>query len=181
MIRWLNIFLKWFRAVFQTHGELALENLALRQQIAVKKRQQPRPKLSVGDRRFWLFLSRYWSDWRQTLIVVQPDTMIRWHRKGFKYYWTWKSRRKRGRPNLIRDRDAIYGQRSQQQTRALGIQEVLTAPRSPWQKDYASYCTSFVRFGLTSGKRCRRESFLPWILTGGWSPGCSYRHSFLSL
>ena len=48
-------------------------------------------------------------------------------------------------------------------------------------KDYASYCTSFVRFGLTSGKRCRRESFLPWILTGGWSPGCSYRHSFLSL
>ena len=48
-------------------------------------------------------------------------------------------------------------------------------------KDYASYCTSFVRFGLTSGKRRRRESFRPWILTGGWSPGCSYRHSFLSL
>ena len=103
MIRWLSIFIPWFRSVFQTQGELALENLALRQQLAVMKFQQPRPKLSMGDRRFWLFLSRYWSDWRQTLIVVQPDTVVRWHRKGFKYYWTWKSRRNRGRPIIDRE------------------------------------------------------------------------------
>ena len=63
----------------------------------------------------------------------------------------------------------------------LGIPLDVLPPKKPEYKDYASYCTSFVRFGLTSGKRCRRESFRPWILTGGWSPGCSYRHSFLSL
>ena len=62
-----------------------------------------------------------------------------------------------------------------------GFTPRLCRPYRARTKDYASYCTSFVRFGLTSGKRCRRESFRPWILTGGWSPGCSYRHSFLSL
>lgn len=113
MIRWLSIFIPWFRSVFQTQGELALENLALRQQLAVMKFQQPRPKLSMGDRRFWLFLSRYWSDWRQTLIVVQPDTVVRWHRKGFKHYWTWKSRRNRGRPIIDREIRVLISRMSQ--------------------------------------------------------------------
>ena len=72
MIRWLNIFILWIRSIFQTHQELALENLALRQQLAMLKLMQPRPKLSLGDRRFWLLLSRYWSDWRKGLTVVQP-------------------------------------------------------------------------------------------------------------
>ncbi len=84
-------------------------------------------------------------------------------------------------PYLLRDGDAIYGQRVRRRIECLGIDDVVTAPASPWQKDYASYCTSFVVFGATSGKRRRSESFWPWLLTGGSSPGFSYRHSFLSL
>jgi putative transposase len=81
---------------------LALENLALRQQLAVLKEKNPRPRLSRADRVFWLFLSKYWTEWRETLHIVQPATVIRWHRQGFRYYWGWKSRR-RGRPCIERE------------------------------------------------------------------------------
>ena len=85
--------------------DLALENLALRQQLAVLKHRYSRPRLTDGDRVFWLFLSRVWVDWRESLHVVQPETVVRWHRQGFRYYWRWKSRRV-GRPEIdpeIRD------------------------------------------------------------------------------
>ncbi len=82
---------------------------------------------------------------------------------------------------LLRDGDGLYGQRVRRRIESLGIDDVVTAPGSPWRKDYASHCTSFVVFGATSGKRRRCESFRPWLLTGGSSPGYSYRHSCLSL
>ncbi len=82
---------------------------------------------------------------------------------------------------LLRDGDGIYGERVQRQITSLDIDNVFTAPGSPWQKDYASHCTSFVVFDATSGKRRRCESFRPWLLTGGSSPGYAYRHSCLSL
>ena len=63
----------------------------------------------------------------------------------------------------------------------LDVGPLYIEPGSPWEKGYASHCTSFVGFGATSGKRLRIESFRPCCLTGGWSPGCSYKHSFLSL
>ena len=72
---------------------------------------------------------------------------------------------------LLRDRDHIYGPPFNQRVAALGIKQVLTAPRSPWQKGYASYCTSFVGFGAILGKRRRSESLLPCFLTGGSLPG----------
>ena len=78
---------------------MALENLALRQQLAVLKQAHPRPKLSDGDRLFWILLSKVWSDWRAALHVVQPETVVRWHRQGFRYYWRWKSRHC-GRPRI---------------------------------------------------------------------------------
>src|SRR5215469_5413084 len=79
--------------------DIALENLALRQQVAVFKRRCPRPRLQEADRWFWLCLSRTWKGWRQALIIVKPETVISWHRRGFRLFWTWISRKKRsGRP-----------------------------------------------------------------------------------
>ncbi len=76
--------------------DLVTENLALRQQLAVMKYQCPRPGLTDTDRFFWVLLSRIWSDWHAALHIVKPETVVRWHRQGFRYYWRWKSRH-RGR------------------------------------------------------------------------------------
>ncbi len=82
-----------------SHRKLALENLALRQQIVVLQRSVKRPCLKKSDRVFWVLLARIWKDWTKALILVKPDTVVRWHRTGFRLYWTWKSRRKgHGRP-----------------------------------------------------------------------------------
>jgi putative transposase len=81
--------------------ELALENLALRQQLAVMKRQRPRPRLRRAERWFWVWLSRVWSNWRRPLLIVRPETVVGWHRRGFRLYWTWISRRRQaGRPGV---------------------------------------------------------------------------------
>ena len=91
----------FLRAMLVPKAHLAAENLALRQQVAVFKQSVNRPKLRPRDRVFWVWLSRLWPNWRSALAIVQPDTVIRWHRKGFKLYWTWKSRRgKPGRPPI---------------------------------------------------------------------------------
>ena len=82
---------------------------------------------------------------------------------------------------LLRDRDGIYGHDFVRRVDSMGIEQVLIAPRSPWQKGYASHCTSFISFDATLGKRRRFSSLAPCFLTGGSSPGCSYKHSFLSL
>ncbi len=86
-------------STFETRGSLALENLALRQQLAVQKRSVKRPRLSNLDRGLWVLLRRFWTDWAKVLVIVKPDTVVRWHRAGFRRYWTWRSRRLRpGRP-----------------------------------------------------------------------------------
>jgi putative transposase len=72
---------------------LVLENLALRQQLAVLSRQSRRPKLQPADRLFWSFLSRLWSRWRSVVVLVQPETVIRWQRTAWRRYWAWRSRR----------------------------------------------------------------------------------------
>ena len=81
------------------HHQLALENLALRQQLAVYRRSVPRPRLCPTDRLFWVGLARVWAGWRQALIIVAPDTVLRWQRRRFRKYWTQLSgRTRRGRP-----------------------------------------------------------------------------------
>ena len=99
MLNWLGIVVGTFRSALRTQRELAIENLVLRQQLAVLKHRHPRPRLTEADRLFWVVLSRIWSGWRESLHVVQPETVVRWHRKGFRFYWCWKSRR-RGRPEI---------------------------------------------------------------------------------
>jgi hypothetical protein len=93
---WIQLILG---AVFKDRSELVLENLALRQQLAVLKRQHSRPPLKQRDRLFSVILSRCWPAWKNCLLLVQPQTVIGWHRKGFHLYWRFLSHCKTlGRP-----------------------------------------------------------------------------------
>jgi hypothetical protein len=87
------------------HRAVALENLALRQQLAVFKRTVRRPRLRRRDRLFWMLLANAWRDWRTALIVVDPDTVVRWHRQWLRRQWTRRSAR--GRPGRPRTNAAI--------------------------------------------------------------------------
>jgi putative transposase len=95
------------RGILHNRMELAAENLALRQQLAVLRENVNRPCLRRRDRILWVVLSRVWSNWRSALLIAQPDTVVRWHRQGFKLFWRWKSRAKRGRPNIEKEIRAL--------------------------------------------------------------------------
>jgi transposase InsO family protein len=252
--------LSLLRAAFRERQQLLLENAALRHQLAVLKRSVKRPRIEDSDRLFWIFLRRRLAEWRDCLHFVQPDTVVRWHRRGFRYYWHRKSKpNKQGRPPigwtlvylikrlsqenvlwgsprisqelaklehdvapstvakymvkhrnpervqgwrtfiknhmpvtaacdffvvlshdrrrilhvnvtahptaewtarqlteafpgygsepcyLIRDRDSIYGDVFRRQVKAMGLTEVLTVPRSPWQNAYAERVIGSIR------------------------------------
>src|SRR5258705_9723792 len=108
MVRWLGILVGTLRSCLRTHRDLAIENLAIRQQLAVWKAREPRPRLTEIDRIFWVFLSKLWTSWRHSLLVVRPETVVGWHRQGFRRYWAWKSRRRSGRPMISTElRDLI--------------------------------------------------------------------------
>ena len=97
-------------ATFRSRAALQLEILALRKQLAVLHDGRPRrPHLRLADRLFWICLSKLWSGWRNPLIIVKPDTVVTWSRKGSRLFWTWKSRRGRtGRPAVAKHvRDLI--------------------------------------------------------------------------
>ena len=78
------------------HRQLALENLALRHQLAIYKRTVTRPRIRRTDRFFWIGLARVWAGWRQALVIVTPDTVLRWQRRRFREYWTRLSARPTG-------------------------------------------------------------------------------------
>ena len=94
----LRLIVALLRALFRNRASLAAENIALRQQLIVLQRSVKRPKLRNRDRIFWSWLSRLWSGWRSALLMVRPETVVGWHRLGFRLYWRWKSRKKPGRP-----------------------------------------------------------------------------------
>jgi putative transposase len=96
----LLAFLAALRVFFRCRTDLAVEVLALRQQLAVLKRKQHRPRLNYFDRLFWITLRRFWSRWREALLLVKPETVVAWHRTGFRLYWRWRSRTPRGRPKV---------------------------------------------------------------------------------
>jgi putative transposase len=90
--------------------QLRLENLALRQQLAVLRRSAPkRVKLTPADRIFWVWLRCVWTDWKSALIIVKAETVVAWHRTGFRLFWTWRIRRGQpGRPRVPQEvRDLI--------------------------------------------------------------------------
>ena len=303
--------LGFIRLSLRPQCALAAENLFLRKQLALYLERKVQPRRAKAAAKLTLvMLSRLFA-WREALTVVKPNTLIRWHRKGFRLFWRWKSKA-RGRPRippdlqkliadmaasnvtwgeeriaaellfklgirvsprtvrrymplphpgaqrgpssqrwmtfvrnhaqgllacdffvavtarfrvlyvfvimevgcrrirhfnvtahptaewtlqqfreaicgeepcryLIHDRDRIYSQELNSALKAMGLNILKTPFRAPQAKDYASYCTSLVRFEGFSKMRGLSESFTPCILRGGWSPGSSYKHSFLSL
>jgi putative transposase len=106
----LTTLLATLGSLFRSRAALELENLALRHQIGVLQRSvRKRPKLTPRDRLLWVWLSRIWSDWRSALAIVKPETVVAWHRAGFRLFWTWKVRHGQpGRPIISREiRDLI--------------------------------------------------------------------------
>ena len=103
-------------SLFKTRAALQLENLALRHQIGILKRSaRERPKLPTVDRILWVWLSRVWADWRSVLIIVKPETVVAWHRKGFRRFWTWKVRHgQAGRPAVHREVRKLIRERSRE-------------------------------------------------------------------
>jgi hypothetical protein len=83
MLHLLYALLATARSSPKPQRELTLENLALRQQLAIVQRKTKRPKLTKADRAFWVALCGLWPDWQNALIIVKPETVVGWHRKGF--------------------------------------------------------------------------------------------------
>ena len=102
----LFAFFRLLSLALPSRRALVFENLALRRQIAVYQCTTKRPRLRNADRLFWVWLSRCWSGWREALILVQPRTVVGWHRRGFRLYWRWKSR-KTGRPRITAELRAL--------------------------------------------------------------------------
>jgi putative transposase len=91
----------FLRALLGHSTAVTLENVALRHQLMVLQRSTPRPRLRRQDRILWVCLSGLWANWRPSLVIVQPATVVGWHRQGFRLYWRWKSRlRSPGRPPI---------------------------------------------------------------------------------
>jgi len=86
-----SAFLAAFTVSFRSRAALQLEVLALRHQLGVLQRSMKRPKLTSSDRLLWAWLSSVWPAWRSALVIVRPETVIAWHRAGFRLFWTWKS------------------------------------------------------------------------------------------
>jgi putative transposase len=129
-----NIILIFVRGLIVSRAKLFLELLVLRQQLVVLRRTVGRPQIQNRDRWFWIVVSRIWNDWQQALIIVKPETVIKWHRQCFKMYWRWKSRSSQvGRPKLdkeirdlirrISDENPLWGvPRIQSELRLLGYE-----------------------------------------------------------
>jgi hypothetical protein len=117
---------------FRSHRSLLLENLALRQQLAVLKRKHPRPRMGAVDKIFWVFARRFWGAWKQSLVLVNPETVVRWHRAGFRLYWSLisKARKQVGRKKLSTEvRELTFRMMAENPT---GARLAFTASFSCW-------------------------------------------------
>jgi hypothetical protein len=100
MLALISALLHVLRSGLQSRSELMLENMALRHQLTVLRRSVPKPRLRNADRWFWILLQQCWSGWARALLIVQPQTVVAWHRLSFRLFWRWKSRPRGGRPTL---------------------------------------------------------------------------------
>jgi hypothetical protein len=91
-IRQPQVVIRWLASVGRSRQDLLLENLSLRQQLATMV-QRNRPRIRPADRVFWIALRRVWSRWAEVLVIVKPETVVSWHRAGFRLYWQRLSRR----------------------------------------------------------------------------------------
>ena len=122
----LTSVLRSVRALFRSREEQAIVELALRQQLAVYAQNRHRPRLSPLDRAFWVALSRLWSRWKDHLVVVRPETVVRWHREGFRRYWRSISTPGPGRPPISTEvQELIVRMATENRWRARKIQAEL--------------------------------------------------------
>ena len=104
MLELTLLLLRTAGSALRRRGYLLAENLVLRHQLAVLQRGPGRPRLRQTDRLFWVLVRKFWNGWQGALVLVQPATVVRWHRQAFKSYWTRISRRgRRGRPPVSRE------------------------------------------------------------------------------
>jgi len=103
--------------------DLIVENVVLRQQLAAYEARRGHPRIGAADQAFWVVLRQLWDRWRDTLVIVKPETVVRWHRAGFRRYWSWISRRRRrqGRPPM--------GTEVRELVRRMGLENAWGAPR----------------------------------------------------
>src|SRR6266446_1068270 len=87
MFRFIGLCFRTLVRLLRARRSLLLENLALRQHPTVLKRRHPRPRLDLLDKLFWVAIRRFWSGWQRSLIAVTPETVVRWHKAGFRLYW----------------------------------------------------------------------------------------------
>ena len=100
----LRLLVLTMRDLARSRARLQVELLAVRHQLHVLERTRPRRvRLSALDRRLWVWLSRLWSEWRRVLVIVEPATVVAWHRRGVRLFWTWNSRQRTGRPPVPRE------------------------------------------------------------------------------
>jgi hypothetical protein len=106
-------FLVWaILAALRPKALLIAENLCLRQQLLVLQRRHPQVRLRHADRQFWICASRWFAGWRNSLLIVKPETVLRWHRRGWRAYWSWRSNRQRrrsGRQPIPEELQALIG------------------------------------------------------------------------
>jgi transposase InsO family protein len=145
-------------AFFRSREDQAIAELALRQQLALYVHRHPRPRLSPLDRTFWVALSRIWPQWRRNLVVVRPETVIRWRRKAFRGYWRWISKPGPGRPPIPEETKALIARMAtengwrarkiQAELSKLGIHLGLTTISR-----YLGFTLLYVWFVLDHGRR----------------------------
>lgn len=102
-VHWVAFWIGSLIAPFRGNAELAREIVVMRHQLSVLQRKVPKPIFSAGDRWLWAWISRRWSGWRRACVLVKPETVIGWHRLGFRLFWRWKSRRKPGGKRIAPD------------------------------------------------------------------------------
>jgi len=120
----------WIINAFYSRQDLILENLALRHQLAMCGR---RSRVRGGDRLLWVTLSRRWTGWRSALVVLKPDTVVRWHREGWRRYWQWTSRQKRGgRRKIAQEARDLIARIARIARIAAGARSGSVASCSPW-------------------------------------------------
>ena len=107
LLKLAMISLRCIPAFFRSRSKQAIVELALRQQLATFTEKGCRPPITPGDRGFWVFLSHVWPGWKEVLDVIQPETVVRWHRKGSRLYWRSISKRGPGRPPIPAEVQAL--------------------------------------------------------------------------
>ena len=150
---------------FRTRAALQAEILALRHQLAVfQKNASPRLRLQPSDRLLWILLSRWWPGWRHSLHIVRPDTVIAWHRRAFAWYWTRKSLRRPGRPNVAADTRHLI--RDMSQANPLRCQAITVSGRRC--ADYGANRATIARARSTrAGRRAEAQTRRRVLLENG--------------